>query len=332
MLPQMKEWSPYVLRSHLVKTPATADQVRWPMVKVRQPTREFRRAIEDSLRWRNFEHRPDDIFISTPPKSGTTWMQGIVSSLLWPAGNAPDDGRGRSPWIDARFVPLDDLLAQLDAQEHRRYIKTHSPADCVPIFEECKYITVYRDGRDALMSWANHRGAMRSELVDFLNASALDEGLPPLPSWDGDMDELFDQWSTDCSPITHLASWWPLRKEGFAFFMHYNDLKADLEGEMRRFAVFLDIEVPENLWPETVKRCGLSVMREEARSNGRVDKVFENGVDAFFDKGTNGRWRDVLTQAQLDRYAALVANELPADAALWLESGSLVTGVRPHES
>ena len=177
MLPQMKEWSPYVLRSHLVKTPATADQVRWPMVKVRQPTREFRRAIEDSLRWRNFEHRPDDIFISTPPKSGTTWMQGIVSSLLWPAGNAPDDGRGRSPWIDARFVPLDDLLAQLDAQEHRRYIKTHSPADCVPIFEECKYITVYRDGRDALMSWANHRGAMRSELVDFLNASALDEGL-----------------------------------------------------------------------------------------------------------------------------------------------------------
>ena len=114
---------------------------------------------------------------------------------------APDDGRGRSPWIDARFVPLErDLLAQLDAQEHRRYIKTHSPADCVPIFEECKYITVYRDGRDALMSWANHRGAMRSELVDFLNASALDEGLPPLPSWDGDMDELFDQWATDCSP------------------------------------------------------------------------------------------------------------------------------------
>ena len=72
-------------------------------------------------------------------------------------------------------------------------------------------------------------------------------------------------------------------------------------------------------------------MREEARSNGRVDKVFENGVDAFFHKGTNGRWRDVLTQAQLDRYAALVANELPADAALWLESGSLVTGTRPHE-
>jgi aryl sulfotransferase len=159
-------------------------------------------------------------------------------------------------------------------------------------------------GRDALMSWANHRGAMRPELIDFLNAGALDEGLPPLPSWDGDMDELFDQWSTDCSPITHLASWWPLRNEGFAFFTHYNDLKVDLEAEMRRLAVFLDIEVPENLWPETVRRCGLSVMREEARSNGRVDKVFENGADAFFHRGTNGRWRDVLTPAQECGYSS----------------------------
>ena len=50
------------------------------------------------------------------------------------------------------------------------------------------------------------------------------------------MDELFDQWANDCSSITHLASWWPLRREDFAYFVHYNDLKADLEGEMRQLA------------------------------------------------------------------------------------------------
>jgi aryl sulfotransferase len=60
--------------------------------------------------------------------------------------------------------------------------------------------------------------------------------------------------------------------------------------------------------------------------------VFENGADAFFHKGTNGRWRDVLTQKQLDRYEAMVADGLPADAAQWLESGSLATGIRPHAS
>jgi hypothetical protein len=47
----------------------------------------------------------------------------------------------------------------------------------VPIFEECKYIVVYRDGRDALMSWANHRGAMRPEVIDFVNATGAEEGL-----------------------------------------------------------------------------------------------------------------------------------------------------------
>lgn len=302
------------------------------MVTIREPTGEYRRSIEDSRRWRDFRHRPDDIFISTPPKSGTTWMQGIVSSLLWPAGDAPDDRNGRSPWVDARFFPIEDVLAQLDQQEHRRFIKTHSPADCVPIFEECKYVTVYRDGRDALMSWANHRGAMRPELVDLLNASGAKEGLRQLPPWDGDMDELFDQWSIDCSPITHLASWWPLRHERFSHFVHYNDLKTDLEGEMRRLAAFLEIEIPEDLWPETIGRCGLSEMREEARRAGRIDMVFENGADAFFHKGTNGRWRDVLTPTQLDRYDALVADGLPADAARWLETGSLAAGARPDES
>lgn len=301
------------------------------MSAIRQPTSEHRRSVEDSLRWREFKHRPDDIFISTPPKSGTTWMQGIVSSLLWPAGNAPGDRGDRSPWIDARFAPIEDVLARLDAQQHRRFIKTHSPADCVPIFEECKYVVVYRDGRDALMSWANHRGAMRPEVVEELNASAAEEGLRPLPEWDGNMDELFDQWSNDCSPITHLASWWPLRHESFAYFVHYNDLKRDFDGEMRRLATFLGIEVPDDLWPETVARCGLSEMREEARGSGRVNMLFENGADAFFHKGTNGRWRGVLTAAQLDRYDAMVADGLPADAARWLETGSLATDTRPNE-
>ncbi len=258
-------------------------------------------------------------------------MQGIVSSLLWPAGDAPGERNDRSPWVDARFTPVEDLLAHLGAQQHRRYIKTHSPADCVPIFEECTYITVYRDGRDALMSWANHRGAMRPEVVDFLNATGAEEGLSALPSWDGDMDDLFDQWAADCSPVTHLASWWPLRHEGFVYFVHYNDLKSDLEGEMRRLAAFLSVEVPEELWPAAVRRCGLSEMREEARDAGRINMVFQNGADSFFHKGTNGRWRDVLTPAQLDRYDAMVTAGLPAEAAQWLESGSLANGARPHE-
>ena len=58
--------------------------------------------------------------------------------------------------------------------------------------------------------------------------------------------------------------------------------------------------------------------------------VFKGGLKSFgLNKGTNGRWRDVLTPEQLDRYDTLVVDVLPPDAARWLESGSLATGTRP---
>ena len=254
-------------------------------------------------------------------------MQGIVSSMLWPAGDAPGERQHRSPWIDARFSTEDVMLAQIDALPHRRYIKTHSAADCTPIFDECKYVTVYRDGRDSLMSWWNHRRSMRPALLEFLNSTAAeDSGITPLdPYWAGDMDELLDEWVVHQSPVTHLASWWPLRDQPFVCFVHYNDLMADLEGEMRRLAAFLEIDVPESMWGRVVERCGLSQMRD-ASDNEAMSMVFEGGAASFFYKGTNGRWRDVLTPAQLERYERLVADGLPADAARWLEHGSLAIG------
>ena len=295
----------------------------------RLPTRVHVSPIEDSRRWRRFEPRPDDIFITTPPKSGTTWMQGIVSSLLWPEGGAPGTRFERSPWVDARFTPEDDMLASVEAISYRRFIKTHSPADCAPVFEQCRYVAVYRDGRDALMSWANHRSRMRPELLEYLNATAIEEGIEPIPPvWDGDMDSLFDEWEMRCSSITHLASWWPMRQEPFVTFVHYNDLVADLEGEMRRLAGYLGIEVPEELWPGAVERCGLAEMRADAAENSDMDLAFDGGAAAFFHKGTNGRWRGVLTEAQLARYDDLVATLAP-EAAEWLEHGSLALERRP---
>ncbi len=89
----------------------------------------------DSRRWAKVEARPDDIVISTPPKSGTTWMQGIVYSLLWPRGDGPAF-EGITPWIDIRLFPIEDVAADVEAQTHRRFLKTHTPADCLAIDDE----------------------------------------------------------------------------------------------------------------------------------------------------------------------------------------------------
>ena len=297
------------------------------------PTRVHCHVHDDSRRWGRFVPRDDDIFISTPPKSGTTWMQGIVSSLLWPDGDAPAPAFDVSPWVDARIVPVDEMMARLEAIPHRRFLKTHSPADTTPIFRWCRYLAVYRDGRDALVSWANHRAKMRPEIIEACNADAAGDGIAPWPPrWNGDLDVLFDEWVDWGTPMEHLASWWPLRHEPFVLLVHYADLLADLEGEMRRIAGFLGIDVPSDRWPGAVDRCRFESMRDQHGSGSLLQSAFEGGESAFFNRGTSGRWREVLTAKQLARHDALVAEHLPPEAASWLEHGSLALGRRPDAS
>jgi aryl sulfotransferase len=297
---------------------------------VRLPTRRRVHIHDDSTRWAAFVPRADDIFVSTPPKSGTTWMQGIVCSLLWPAGDAPSPAFDLARWFDARIVPLDDMLASLEATAHRRVIKTHSPADCTPLFTECRYVVVYRDGRDALVSWANHRRKMRPEIIEQLNGEAASDGVRPWPPvWGGDMDQLIDEWTDWGTPMEHLASWWPLRAEPFVLLVHYADLLADLDGEMKRIAEFLNVEVPAHLWSDAVNRCEFEAMKADHERSEILSRAFDDGAQAFFNQGTNGRWRGVLSDTQLRRHDKLVQELLPADAAAWLEHGSLALGLRP---
>jgi aryl sulfotransferase len=98
---------------------------------------------------------------------------------------------------------------------------------------------------------------------------------------------------------------------------------------MRRIAAFLAIDVPDTMWTEVVERCTFESMKSRPDEIGPFDFVFEGGADSFLFKGTNGRWRDVLTEDELALYAQRVAECLPADAAEWLEQGAIASGIRP---
>ena len=52
-----------------------------------------------------------------------------------------------------------------------------------------------------------------------------------------------------------------------------------------------------------------------------MQMAFEGGIKGFIFKGTNGRWRDVLTDDEVAAYKARVAELLPPDAARWVEFG-----------
>ena len=45
--------------------------------------------------------------------------------------------------------------------------------------------------------------------------------------------------------------------------------------------------------------------------------------DTFINKGTNGRWRDVLSPAESLAYERMAEEKLGADCARWLKTGEL---------
>jgi aryl sulfotransferase len=294
-----------------------------------EPTRSRVHVHDDSRRWEQFVPRAGDIVVTTPPKSGTTWMQGIVASLLWPGGDNPAPAFDLCPWLDLRLVPIAELLMQLDEVPHRRIIKTHSPADCMPIHPACRYLAVYRDGRDAFVSWANHRRTLRPEIIEALNADAASDGVAPWPpQWSGDLDQLWQEWVDWGTPMEHLASWWPHRGQPYVLFVHYADLQRDLDGEMRRIAAFLDIDVPAELWPAVVTRCGIDEMRE-AHETSMLGGAFGGGAASFFNAGTTGRWQAVMPDHLVHAHVELAASQLSPDARSWMDGGSLAIGWRP---
>jgi aryl sulfotransferase len=287
--------------------------------------RPYRTAVYDNRRWERFVHRPGDIFVCTPPKCGTTWTQAIVASLLWPDGDAPGPVMSVSPWLEAEFQPIEQVLAIYEAQTHRRFIKSHTRADGIPIWDDASYIFVARDGRDAFMSFCHHREVFKEGVRELLNRRALEDGVPPMPPWDGDVHAFFAGWLADGSVFGHVATFWKLRAARNVLFVHYNDLKRDLGAEIRRIADFLRITVPAAKWPAVVERCTFDSMKARGDQIGAF-QIFEGGAQGFLYKGTNGRWRDILTEAELEAYRKRVADFLPEDAARWLENGS---GGRP---
>jgi aryl sulfotransferase len=114
--------------------------------------RTYRNHHLDSTHWDRFPLRGDDVLISTSYKSGTTWVQRIVSLLLFGPEPLPAPLSDLSPWVDARLRPLDRTIEQLDRQEHRRFVKSHLPLDALPYDPQVRYLWVARDTRDVFLA------------------------------------------------------------------------------------------------------------------------------------------------------------------------------------
>ncbi|ADD45797.1 sulfotransferase domain-containing protein [Stackebrandtia nassauensis] len=281
---------------------------------------------EDSARWTGFRFRDGDIVISTRSKSGTTWTQMICALLIFGTPEPPRPLPELSPWLDHLVEPREAVIAALEAQTHRRFIKTHTPLDGVPVDPRAHYLVVFRHPLDMAVSLYHHgnnldRDRVR-ELIGLPEPAEPEPPRPPLRDWllewiDRDVDP---REATDSLPgaMHHLRDAWERRDQPNITLLHYADLKSDLDGQMRGLAERLGFEVDERTWPRLVEAATF----EQMKSNNKKLAPDRSGVfkdaAAFFRQGRSGTGREVLTDAELARYHDRVADLAPSEALEWL--------------
>ena len=299
----------------------------------------YRTPMTDSARWEGFAFRPGDIVISTPPKCGTTWMQMMCALLIFGGPDLPGRMAEVSPWMEMQTESREAVFARLAAQDHRRFIKSHTPLDGLPFLDDVIYVAVGRDPRDVAVSWANHFANMDLEAVFTARAEAVglddlaDLALPPeLPP---DPAGQFWYWMEDETPPTdtitglrltlhHLDSFWRARDRVNVELFHYADLSADLEGEMRRLASVLGITVAEERWAGLVEAAGFARMRERAADLAPEVNVegFWKDTTAFFHSGGSGQWSGLMGPGDEERYRGRVGSLVGPELARWVHQGA----------
>jgi aryl sulfotransferase len=151
---------------------------------------------------------------------------------------------------------------------------------------------------------------------------------PPLPPCPGSVLEFYRTWfAENGKPYwpywENVRSWWAIRDLPNVKLIHFNDLKADLAGSIRDIAAFLDTEIDEANFAIVVEHCTFDYMKANAeRMAPRGGASWEGGAKTFINKGTNGRWRDVLTLDEIHAYEAKALAELGSECAAWLAHGT----------
>lgn len=286
-----------------------------------RPAVSYRGPITDTDRWASFEHRPDDIFVCTPAKCGTTWTQAICAMLVF---GTPDHGQQPgviSPWIDADFAPIEEYVQMVSAQPHRRYIKTHTPFDGIPYYPECTYLAVFRDPRDVFFSGSNHRDNMNDQT---LALSAFPAGDNAFRDWlhEEVVPGTWDRWNLEA--IVHFfKSYWEERQRDNVHLFHYSDMLRDRRGAITRMA---------NAARVTLSDAQLDAFTEAAsfeHMKGRADQFApESGTgmwkaeSQFFATGTSGQWQGRLSADELAAFDARINELLEPAQAGWLLNGN----------
>jgi hypothetical protein len=315
----------------------------------------YRSLMSDNLRWDALELREGDIVISAPSKCGVTWTQRLVSLLVFDGPDLPGPMSTVSPWLDQTIRPIEEVVATLDAQHHRRFIKTHTPLDGFVLDDRVTYIGVGRDPRDAAVSmlfqssntdqdrmWALHQAAVSPHQRFAPPGADFDRILSPL--------DVFHQWmerpimppegmGSLATILHHFGSVWQRRHLPNVAAFHYADFQVDLVGELVGLGQVLGYDLGRDRAAERAGHATLDAMRARASdlAPNTTDGIWRSD-ERFFRAGGRGEWREIFTEAEHRRYGHRVAELAPRDLLAWAHGGRLAydpdnlqPGLWPHQ-
>jgi len=234
--------------------------------------------------------RPEDVFVVTQMRSGTTWMQQLVYQILT-RGEGGFEAPGRShlyaisPWIDAvAGVSIED--APLIGTPPVRLIKSHLPTALCPYAAHARYIYV-----------ARHPVACFASIVDF-NRALLGPLLPPLAS-------LADWYCSDrmywLPWPRHVDGWWRWAEErSNVLFVHFEAMTRDFGAVRDTVAAFLGQPLTADEKRKVDERCSFRYMREhEATFEMATPTMFSVSGRRFIVGAASGASRDANVPAEI---------------------------------
>ncbi len=298
-------------------------------------------AISDSDRWRRFEHRRGDIVISSPPKCGTTWTQMLCALMIFDGPAFPGSLDSLSPWLDMLTRTEEEVFELYARQRHRRFIKTHTPLDGLPLQDDVMYLVVGRDPRDVLISFEHHVANVDGEKLGAVVVEATGKTIQPLSLPDDPSERLrafLDNPASSgpnptlASLLHHMQTGWDRRAQPNVALFHFADYQRDLVDEMVRLAAFVGLSLSRSRLAQLTPEASIARMRERAKELAPdTSKSHWRDTRRFFRSGQSGQWHERMTAADRAAYDRRVAELVDPDLAAWAHHGrsSLSSRVEP---
>ncbi len=188
----------------------------------------------------DYKPEPTDVFIVTPPKCGTTWMQQIVHGLRTRGSMDFDEICRVVPWLHMAH----DCGIDIDTPQvaYPQAFKTHVPLNENP--QGGKYIVVIRNPHDALLSH-----------YLFFEGFFFEKGSIDLETFAREF------YIPGRAIFNHILSLWPRHKDRNVLPLCFENMKADLPGTIERVAEFIGVPLDPELKEIVVRQSDIKFMQ-----------------------------------------------------------------------